>query len=53
MKLFNQISLNSWPIYRKLSDQHLGYLLTLSSPAFSVVHQARGGLRGPDAENQG
>ena len=30
--------------------------LTLSGPAFSVVHQARGGgggLRGPDAKNQG
>ena len=28
-------------------------LLTLSGPAFSVVRQARGGLRGPDAKNQG
>ena len=27
--------------------------LTLSGPAFSVVRQARGGLRGPDAKNQG
>ena len=28
--------------------------LILSGPAFSVVHQARGGgLRGPDAKNQG
>ena len=27
-------------------------LLTLSGPAFSVVHQARVGLRGPDAKNQ-
>ena len=28
-------------------------VLTLSGPAFSVVRQARGGLRGPDAKNQG
>ena len=27
--------------------------LTLSGPAFSVVRQARGGLRGPDAKNRG
>ena len=27
-------------------------ILTLSGPAFSVVRQARGGLRGPDAKNQ-
>ena len=27
--------------------------LTLSGPAFSVVRQAQGGLRGPDAKNQG
>ena len=26
----NQVSLNSWPIYRKLPDQHLGYLLNFS-----------------------
>ena len=31
MKLFNQVSLNSWPIYRKLSDEHLGYLLNFSN----------------------
>ena len=32
------------------------YSLTLSGPAFSVVHQAwegGGGLRGPDSKNQG
>ena len=28
-------------------------ILTLSGPAFSVDHQARGGLRGPDAKNRG
>ena len=28
-------------------------ILILSGPAFSVVRQARGGLRGPDAKNQG
>ena len=27
-------------------------ILTLSGPAFSVVRQARAGLRGPDAKNQ-
>ena len=27
-------------------------VLTLSGPAFSVVRQARGGLRGPDAKNR-
>ena len=27
--------------------------LTLSGPAFTVVRQARGGLRGPDEKNQG
>ena len=27
--------------------------LTLSGPAFLVVRQARGGLRGPDGKNQG
>ena len=29
------------------------YDLTLSGPTFSVIRQARGGLRGPDAKNQG
>ena len=29
------------------------FVLTLSGPAFSVVRQARGGLRGPDAKNRG
>ena len=28
------------------------YGLTLSGLAFSVIRQARGGLRGPDAKNQ-
>ena len=27
-------------------------LLTLSGPAFSVVRQAQGGLKGTDAKNQ-
>ena len=29
------------------------HILTLSGPTFSVVRQARGGLRGPDGKNQG
>ena len=31
----------------------MGRILTLSGPAFSVVRQARGGLRGSDGKNQG
>ena len=31
----------------------MNFYLTLSGPAFLVVRQARGGLRGPDARNQG
>ena len=31
----------------------INIFLTLSGPAFLVIRQARGGLRGPDAKNQG
>ena len=39
-------------IRQRLAPQNDNYL-TLSGPAFSVFRQARGGLRGPDAKDQG
>ena len=36
----------------KTYRRHCVSCLTLSGPAFSVVRQAQGGLRGPDAKNQ-
>ena len=41
------------PVFLKVLKCFISMLagLTLSGPAFSVVRQARGGLRGPDAKN--
>ena len=42
-----------WPRFRGRTQIPTNYLSTLSGPAFSVDRQAWGGLRGPDAKNQG
>ena len=40
-------------MFKHVASKNAPLVLTLSGPAFSVVRQARGGLRGPDAKNRG